>query len=171
MTLTDVLVTEAESTYDITGRLFRRLSDDDLAWSPPMGATWMTVGQLLMHCAAFGCGMAIRGFVTGDWESLIEATTEHDQGLPPGALPSVKTVQEALDRLAADRDLALGWIRSAGEASLLSRELAAPWGGPPLPLFQQLLRMIAHLAQHKGQLFYYLKLMGRDVGTSDLWGA
>ena len=31
--------------------------------------------------------------------------------------------------------------------------------------------MIAHLAQHKGQLFYYLKLMGKDVKTDDLWGA
>jgi hypothetical protein len=30
--------------------------------------------------------------------------------------------------------------------------------------------MIRHLAQHKGQLFYYLKLMGRDVDSSDLWG-
>jgi uncharacterized damage-inducible protein DinB len=37
-------------------------------------------------------------------------------------------------------------------------------------LFEHLLRMIAHLAQHKGQLFYYLKLMGKEVNTSDLWG-
>jgi len=29
--------------------------------------------------------------------------------------------------------------------------------------------MIAHLVQHKGQLFYYLKLMGKDVSTADLW--
>ena len=79
--------------------------------------------------------------------------------------------EEALGRLSADREVALKWIRSADEASLLSREVVAPWGGPALPLFQQLLLMIAHLAQHKGQLFYYLKLMGRDVGTSDLWGA
>jgi hypothetical protein len=38
-------------------------------------------------------------------------------------------------------------------------------------LSQQLLRMIAHLAPHKGQLFYYLKLVGKDVKTGDLWGA
>jgi hypothetical protein len=30
--------------------------------------------------------------------------------------------------------------------------------------------MLAHLAQHKGQLFYYLKLMGRPVHTGHLWG-
>ena len=47
----------------------------------------------------------------------------------------------------------------------------ATWGGPEMCLFQRPLRMIAHLAQHKGQLFYYLKLMGKDVKTSDLRGA
>jgi hypothetical protein len=30
--------------------------------------------------------------------------------------------------------------------------------------------MSVHLNQHKGQLFYYLKLMGEDVKTEDLWG-
>jgi len=82
----------------------------------------------------------------------------------------VASVGQALDLLAADRRLALSWIEAAGEASLLERRVAAPWGGPEISLFQQLLRMIAHLAQHKGQLFYYLKLMGKDVKTGDLWG-
>jgi uncharacterized damage-inducible protein DinB len=49
--------------------------------------------------------------------------------------------------------------------------LLAPWGGPGASLFQHLLHMVAHLAQHKGQLFYYLKLMGKDLKTGDLWGA
>ncbi|UCG88721.1 MAG: hypothetical protein JSW71_09365 [Gemmatimonadota bacterium] len=61
-------------------------------------------------------------------------------------------------------------IEAAGAANLLERKVTAPWGGPELSLFQQILRVIAHLAQHKGQLFYYLKLMGRDVNTGDLWG-
>jgi hypothetical protein len=30
--------------------------------------------------------------------------------------------------------------------------------------------MIQHLAQHKGQLFYYLKLQGKPVNTAHLWG-
>jgi uncharacterized damage-inducible protein DinB len=57
------------------------------------------------------------------------------------------------------------------EAELLANRFTAPWGGSELSLFQHLLLMIAHLAQHKGQLFYYLKLMGKDLNTSDLWGA
>jgi hypothetical protein len=30
--------------------------------------------------------------------------------------------------------------------------------------------MVDHLASHKSQLFYYLKLMGRPVHTGSLWG-
>jgi uncharacterized damage-inducible protein DinB len=68
MMLSDVLIDEAESAYAVTERLFRRVRDEDLGWKPASpGTDWMTVGQLLMHCACFGCGKAVRGFVTGDW--------------------------------------------------------------------------------------------------------
>jgi hypothetical protein len=135
----------------------------------------MSLGQLLMHCASFGCGKAIRGFVTGDWglsEGLGIDAVPPDAHVPPAAsLPSVVSVEQALGLLAEDRDLALTFIAAVDEVTLLGRRVTAPWGGPELSLFQQLLRMLAHLSQHKGQLFYYLKLMGKGVGTSDLWGA
>ena len=169
MTLTEVLLAEAEEIYTITERLIRRVSDDELTWKPSTGNNWMTMGQLLMHCASFGCGKAVCGFVTGDWGAASEDSTEHDHVPPAEALPSVTSVRQALELLAADCDVAMGCIQAAGEANLLERQVAAPWGGPELSLFQQLLRMIAHLAQHKGQLFY-LKLMGKDVNTGDLWG-
>lgn len=171
MTLTEVLLTEAGTTYAVAERLFRQVRDDELTWAPRDGRNWMTVGQLLMHCASFGCGKAVRGFVTGDWGADVEKAAEQDHVPPAEALPSVQSVGQALELLAADRELAIGCIRSAGEKNLLEHRVAAPWGGPEMPLGQQLLRMIAHLAQHKGQLFYYLKLMGNDVGTADLWGA
>jgi uncharacterized damage-inducible protein DinB len=170
MTLTEVLLTEASATYQITELLFRRVRDDELSWTPATGSGWMTLGQLLMHCASFGCGKAIRGFVAGDWGQEVRDSTEQDHVPPARALPSVNSVRQALELLAADRDLAIGNIQVTGERSLLERKVTAPWGGPEMCLFQQLLRMIAHLAQHKGQLFYYLKLMGKDVKTVDLWG-
>jgi uncharacterized damage-inducible protein DinB len=170
MTLTQVLLTEAEANYTITERLFRRVIDEELSWAPSAGKDWMAVGQLLMHCASFGCGKAIKGFVTGDWGLENETSTGQDHVPPAAALPSVASVCQALELLAADRRLSLSCIKAAGEANLLVRDVAAPWGGPKIPLFQQLLHMIAHLAQHKGQLFYYLKLMGKDVKTADLWG-
>ena len=171
MTLTEVLIAEADATYAIAERLIRRVRDDELRWTPSTGANWMTMGQLLMHCASFACGKAIRGFVTGDWGAASPDASEHDHIPPAEALASVTTVREALELLAADRAVAIDCIQAAGEANLLERKIAAPWGGPQVSVFEQLLHMIAHLAQHKGQLFYYLKLMGKDVNTGDLWGA
>jgi uncharacterized damage-inducible protein DinB len=86
------------------------------------------------------------------------------------------TITEQLFRRVTDGELAWKpatgekWM-TVGQAELLTRVFAAPWGGRQVSLFQHLLRMIAHLGQHKGQLFYYLKLMGKDVNTSDLWGS
>ena len=73
-----------------------------------------------------------------------------------------------------DRDLALSCIASAGEANLLSRKCAAALGRArclaiSTPTAHDRASGPAH--QHKGQLFYYLKLMGKDVSTGDLWGA
>jgi hypothetical protein len=165
-----VLIEEAEDCYAIAERLFRRVSDDELPWTPAEGRGWMSVGQLLMHCASFGCGKAIRGFVEGDWGGAAEEGGDEVRVPPPSALPCVSTVREALALLAEDRRLTQGCIAAVTEADLFERRVAAPWGGGERPLFLQLLHTIDHLAQHKGQLFYYLKLMGKDVGTADLWG-
>lgn len=175
MTLTDILMKEAETTYVITEKLFHRVSNNELTWTPPMGKNWMTVGQLLMHCSSHSCGKAIQGFVKGDW-GLPEGTNLEDLSAenhvpPPTMLPSVKSVEQALELLAKDKNLALRYIGEVDETKLLDKEFVAPWGGPELMLFQHLLQMIAHLSQHKGQLFYYLKLMGKDLNTNDLWVA
>jgi uncharacterized damage-inducible protein DinB len=177
MTLSDVLLEEAESAYAVTERLFRRVRDEDLGWKPgSSGTEWMTTGQLLMHCASFGCGKAVRGFVTGDWGPELAEYGGDDADakahLPSASeLPAVLSVAEALRLLEADRVVALRAIAQVEDAALLAGRRSAPWGGPDVTLFQHLLHMIAHLVQHKGQLFYYLKLMGQDVRTGDLWGA
>jgi uncharacterized damage-inducible protein DinB len=175
MTLADVLREEAESAYAVTERLFRRVREEDLDWKPASpGTEWMTAGQLLMHCACFGCGKAVRGFATGDWGAELaeygDEAREHTDLPPASELPAVRSVADALRLLEADRTLTLDAIAQADGADLLGGRLPAPWGGPPRTLFQHILHMIAHLAQHKGQLFYYLKLMGQDVRTADLWG-
>ncbi|MFQ5875421.1 MAG: DinB family protein [Dehalococcoidia bacterium] len=173
MDLTDVLKQEAEDAYAVTEKLFQLVDTDKLNWKPATGNNWMTVGQLLMHCTN-ACGPAIKGFITGDWglpEGLSFEDLPPDQMLPPAEkLPTVESVEQALELLAADKQVALHYLAEAGEQNLLSQKSAAPWGGPEVTLFQHLYHMIAHLGQHKGQLFYYLKLLGRDVNTSDLWG-
>jgi hypothetical protein len=171
MTLTQVLLDEAEATFAVVERLVRRVEDQELSWKPSEGRDWMTVGQLLMHCGSFGCGKAVRGFVSGEWPIEVPGEPADAHVPPTASLPAVSSVQEALDLLTEDRRLTLSCIAAAGEPSLLSRRTAAPWGGPELSLFQQLQEMLKHLAQHKGQLFYYLKLMGKTVDSHDLWGA
>ena len=175
MTLTEVLLEEAQTTYAVAEKLFRRVTDADLAWKPSApGTEWMTTGQLLMHCACFGCGKAAHGFITGDWGVELGEYGEagaHTHLPAASELPAVESVAEALRLLEADRTLTLDAIAEADGSDLLAGKLPAPWGGPPQTLFQHILHMIAHLTQHKGQLFYYLKLMGRDVCTSDLWAA
>jgi len=37
-------------------------------------------------------------------------------------------------------------------------------------LGHRLLHMVDHLALHKAQLYYYLKLQGKSVNTDTLWG-
>jgi uncharacterized damage-inducible protein DinB len=173
MTLTELLKQEAEAMYAVTEGLFRLVRPEDLAWKPPTGKNWMTVGQVVRHCTD-ACGAAIKGFVSGDWglpEGMSFENLTPDQMLPPAeALPAVESIEEALRLLAEDRKTALRYLSEAGEENLLTRRLAAPWGGPEQTLFQHLDHMIGHLGQHKGQLFYYLKLMDRDVNTGHLWG-
>jgi hypothetical protein len=159
MTLTQILIEEAEATYDLTEALFRKVDDQDLSWTPPTGHDWMSVGQLLMHCASFGCGKAVQGFVSGDWGTGEEDPGAQDHVPPAAVLLCVDSVAQALALLTADRLLTRRSLDEAGEANLLRRAVVAPWDGPAQPLFQHLLRMIAHLAQHKGQIFYHLKLM------------
>jgi uncharacterized damage-inducible protein DinB len=174
MRLTDLLKQEAEHGFDVVAALFELADGQPLGWKPPSGRNWMTLGQLLMHCTQ-ACGAGIRGFVTGDW-GLPEGTTFEDlppeQALPPAeALPAATSVEQALLLLAEDRQLACRFLDEAGEEKLLGHRCRAPWGGPELTLFQQLLHMVDHLDAHKSQLYYYLKLLGRDVNTTHLWGA
>ncbi len=174
MTLKDILLNEAEKVYIITKNLFALVSNNELQWMPASGKNWMTVGQLMMHCAGFGCGKAIQGFVKGDWGlpegSNMEDLNEEDHVPPQTALPGVENVEEAIRLLEEDRKLTISCITDVDESELLNKTLIAPWDGEKLTLFQHLLLMIAHLNQHKGQLFYYLKLMGKNVNTKDLWG-
>jgi uncharacterized damage-inducible protein DinB len=173
MGLKDVLEQEAEILYEVTAKLFQLVDADDLSWKPPMGSNWMTVGQLLKHCTE-ACGMGIKGFATGDWglpEGRSFEDIPPDQMLPPAEkMPSVDSVDQALELLAKDKQMAIDTLAGVKEGDLLTVKSTAPWGGPEVTLFQHLYHMIGHLDIHKGQLFYYLKLQGKDVNTSNLWG-
>ncbi len=173
MTLAEVLRQEAKLMYQATEGLFNLVDDEELGWKPPSGSNWMTVGQLLHHCST-SCGALMKGLMTGDWgipEDEMPDPENAESMLPPAeSMPAVGSVAAAKAMLESDRELAYEFIGKANEDELLSKRFAPPWGGPELTLFQHLYMSIWHLGQHKGQLFYYLKLQGKNVNTMHLWG-
>lgn len=174
MKYVDILKQDAEGAYHAAAGLFKLVDESALDWKPETGKNWMTTGQLLKHCAE-ACGSTVKGFVTGDWGLPPDAKMEDmppDAMMPPAeSMGTVASVAEALKQLEADKKLAFEMFEKAGEDRLINEKSPPPWGGPERTLFQHCHEMIGHLQQHKGQLFYYLKLQGKDVNTMHLWGA
>jgi uncharacterized damage-inducible protein DinB len=169
-----LLEVELGYLYSVTSGLFDKVDDDDLDWKPATGGNWMTTGQLLHHIAT-GNGPGFRGFVTGDWglpDGVDLAEMAPDEMLPPAEkMPAVEDVAQAKAMLARDQALAAEVLAGVSEEDLATRELAAPWNPTEsFNLGRHLLHSIRHTLQHKGQLFYYLKLQGKPVNTYHLWG-
>jgi hypothetical protein len=169
----DLLKTEIQSTYAVSDRLINLVDKNSLDWKPSSGKNWLTTGQLLSHISD-ACGMPMKGFVTGDWglpEGVDVADLSPEEMLPPAEkFPSVRSVKEARDLLEKDKLLALEILNGCSEEDLAGKMTKAPWDSSELVLGYRLLQMILHLSHHKSQLFYYLKLQGKDVNTSHLWG-
>jgi uncharacterized damage-inducible protein DinB len=170
MNWTELLKAEMQSAYTTTDKLLALVDDDALEWKPSTGRNWMTTGQLLRHIAE-GCGVAFRAFITGDW-GLPEGTDISEMAqLPPAEkLPTLESVAEARRLLEQDKQLAFEMLASRGDEQLARDKAPAPWDPTEMVLGHRLLQMVDHLKQHKGQLFYYLKLQGKPVSTGDLWG-
>ncbi|MFW6088966.1 MAG: DinB family protein [Gemmatimonadota bacterium] len=168
--LADILKQDAADMYRVTEALFGLV--DDIDWKPVTGENWMTTGQLLRHCGD-ACGTALCGFITGDWRMPdgqdLDDLPPEDQMPSAEDLPAVESVDEARRILADDRELSMKLLSDVDDERLLGERSAPPWGGPERTLFQHCNEMIWHLGQHKGQLFYYLKLQGKPVNTYHLW--
>jgi len=174
MNYTDLLKARIAASYGSAFGLMDLVKDDELNWKPHSGDNWMTVGQLLHHLTD-ACGACFKGFHTGDW-GLPEGVSMEDMPaeelMPPAEkMPAVESVAQAREMLRADKVLALEMIAEAGEENLEKRMVAPPWEpAHKAPLGNHFLGMVEHLESHKSQLYYYLKLMGKPVNTSNLWG-
>jgi uncharacterized damage-inducible protein DinB len=174
MKWTELLNGAIEDSYAATDKLVGMVEDGELDWKPATGENWMTMGQLLMHFNG-ACGACCKGFVTGDWgmpEGVSFEDLPPEQMMPPAEkMPFVESVAQARELLAADKAVTLKMVAQAGEADLESKIMSAPWApGMELSLGMHLLHMVQHLVQHKTQLYYYLKLLGRPVNTKHLYG-
>lgn len=173
MNWTELLQSTFDYQYDVASKLMALVSDDEVDWKPATGENWMTVGQLLHHITN-ACGSGVAGFVTGNWgmpEGFDPADMPADEMLRPAdKLPTIKYLIKAQRMLAMDKELALEMLGRCSEERLNTEIAPAPWDKMEMVLGRRLLQMANHLEQHKGQLFYYLKLMGKPVNTSNLWG-
>ena len=169
----ELLSDEIAYTYGITDHLISLVRDDELDWKPEHGNNWMSMGQLLMHMTD-ACGSTFNGLISGAWDIREEFPINEleMQRIFPSAnmLPSVDSTTDARKLLANDRKLALKSLKKCTETDLSGKYAPAPWTRTPMILGQRLLHMVYHLNQHKGQLFYYLKMTGRSVSTCDLYG-
>jgi uncharacterized damage-inducible protein DinB len=170
MDWTAILEREIGFTYGAADCLMKFVEERHLGWKPPVpeGAEttgWMTMGELLQHMTD-ACGACCHAFSTGDWSIMGAPPAE---GAAPAPMKSASSVTAAREALAKDRKLALATIHGAGNERMDTERVAAPWG-IEASLGEQFLDMTKHLGQHKGQLFYYLKLLGKPVHTGHLWG-
>ena len=166
MNWTELLKAETESVYAVTEKLVAMVEEDALGWKPATGSNWMTTGQLLKHLTE-SCGTCFRGFVKGEWgmpDGVDISNLPPESMLPPAdKLPAVASLAEASRLLRRDKQLAFEMLASCSEEELASKPAPAPWDPTEMVLGHRLLQMIDHLNQHKGQLFYYLKLQGKPV--------
>jgi uncharacterized damage-inducible protein DinB len=173
MSWTELLKREVEDTYKATEGLIDLIDEDRLDWKPSTGSNWMTMGQLVLHITG-ACGGIFKGFVTGDWgfpPDVDPSKMSKEEMLPPAEkLPTIGNLSEAKKLLAEDKQTALKMLAEAGENDLTNKITKAPWDPNDMILGHRLLHMVGHLTQHKGQLFYYLKLQGKPVNTGHLWG-
>jgi uncharacterized damage-inducible protein DinB len=172
MNWTEVLKSEVEEKFAATEGLLELVDDSELGWKPESGSNWMTLGQLVEHLTN-ACGMMFHGFATGDWgvpAEEMENMKPEDMMPPAEKMPTAESLAEVRRKMAEDKQLALKTLDDAGEERLATQETPAPWDPRPLPLGYRLLGMVEHLGNHRAQLFYYLKLMGKPVNTMHLYG-
>jgi uncharacterized damage-inducible protein DinB len=168
----DYIRAEIEYTFSVTEKLIDMVSPAMLDWKPETGSNWMTMGQLLQHITN-ACGSGIKGFATGDWGIPPEAMENMDTEdmLPPASkLPTAESITKVKELLKEDEKMALEILDKCSEERLANEIAKAPWDQLEPVLGQRLMQMVDHLKQHKGQLFYYLKLQNKPVNTGHLWG-
>jgi len=169
----DLIMSELLDTYKVASGLFDLVDDKDLGWKPETGSNWMNTAQLVKHITDCTAG-SFKGLITGDWgmpEGVDINQLPPEEMLPPAEkLPAVANMAEAKRLLAEDRKNAVAILSSLDEERLATAKAPVPWDPTEMLLGHRMLQMVEHMKQHKGQLFYYLKLQGKPVHTGHLYG-
>jgi uncharacterized damage-inducible protein DinB len=151
----------AAGLKNATRGLIELSPDDKLDWRPD--DSFMKLGAVIRHLAD-GFGDSLARMLDNDWP---EGSSE----LPTAdAFPTVGSTKEGLELLDVD------WKRFEDRLGALSDDefnnmmVQPPWMPAPISLRDYMLMTAEHQANHKMQLFTYLRLLGEKIHTGHLYG-
>ena len=148
----------ALDAYKPAEAMLKMIPSDKLNWKP--GPTFMSVGQLICHLAG-GIGGELRMAITNNWpkpEEMMDLSKE---------MPAC-SVQEALSKLENDKTVLREVLAGITEQDFANKTVSVPWGWK-FSMEMMALNFRDHFANHKMQLFTYLKLLGFPVNTETLY--
>ena len=159
--LTGDLVSKITEQIERTDHLVRLVPEAQTSWRPPIAGAW-TVAELLGHlldCLAGFCAVLHKALPddSANLAGLRRLPVNH------ACSPAEACERLALYRVHIERGFALLNDQDLGRKL---PTVFVPEGETLLTLF---LGNLEHLINHKHQLFVYLKLMGLDIGTPDLY--
>jgi len=159
--LCTALLAKIHEQIERTGHLVRLMPEASSHWTPPVRSDWppaMLLGHLLECLAGFCAVLAAAN----------PQRLEHFRGLREMPVNQPCDSLEAIARLAVYRAHIDEGFALLGDADL-ARLLPTVFVKQGESVLTLLLGNLEHLINHKHQLFIYLKLMGVDVGTADLY--
>ena len=159
-TLTSLLLAKVEQQIELTIALTARVPVERLEWrpAPDVFALNQLLGHLLEACAGF-CAALYRARP----QALAHFARLRDLAVNHPCDPS-----EAAARLRDYRDHIREGFVALTDADL-ARHLPTLFVPAGEALLTILLANLEHLINHKHQLFFYLKLLGVEVGTAQLY--
>jgi len=154
------ILEEFDRIVRATETIFRLVPEDKIAWVPYEGM--LTAGQQMLHIAASlkayadACTQGVWPFQTID--EILVKNHELSSASPALAL-------RLLGRTANDfRKMVRTFSPEEMEAPIFS-----PQYGRDVPRRKLILLCIEHHLSHKAELFMYLRLLGVDVGSKELY--
>lgn len=160
--LTKAFLDKIDEQIERTEHLLGLIPEGQPSWRPDLPGSPFAMGVLLGHlleCLSGFCAVLLR---------VHPEELRHFAPLKDLPVNHACSVEEARLRISAYRD----HIRE-GFAVLTDEDLAR--SVPTLfvaagePVLTLLLGNLEHLVNHKFQLFYYMKMLGLNVGTADLY--